>query len=84
MRLLDPRRLVFVDECETSLSLAPLRARAKGERAFGKASRSRGKNTTLLASIMGPCPAFEGGTRALVFEAYNVQRALGPFALARG
>jgi transposase len=82
---LDPRRLVFVDECGTNVGLAPLHARApKGERAFGKAPRNRGKNTTLLASMgsggMGPCLAVEGGTTKTVFEAY-VERALAPSLL---
>lgn len=82
VRLLDPSRLVFVDECGTNVGLAPLRARApRGERAFGKAPRNRGKNTTLLASMglrgMGPCLAVEGGTTKAVFEAY-VERALAP------
>ena len=82
MRLLDPSRLVFVDECGTNVGLAPLRARApKGERAFGKAPRNRGKNTTLLASLgpggMGPCLAVEGGTTKTVFEAY-AERVLAP------
>lgn len=82
MRLLDPSKLLFVDECATNVGLAPLRARApKGERAFGKAPRNRGKNTTLLASMgpggMGPCLAVEGGTTKAVFEAY-VERILAP------
>ena len=82
VRLLDPGRLLFVDECGTNVGLAPLRARApKGERAFGKAPRNRGKNTTLLASMgpggMGPCLAVEGGTTSAVFEAY-VERVLAP------
>ena len=76
MRLLDPGRLVFVDECGTNIGLTPLRARApKGERAFGEAPRNRGKNTTTLLASMGPggmgsCLAVEGGTTAVVFEAY--------------
>ena len=82
MRRLDPGRLVFVDECGTNVGLAPLRARApKGERAFGKTPRNRGKNTTLLASMgsdgMGPCLAVEGGTTKAVFEAY-VELVLAP------
>ena len=82
MRLLDPSKLVFVDECGTNVGLAPLRARApRGERAFGKAPRNRGKNTTLLAGMglrgMGPCLAVEGGTTKAVFEAY-VERTLAP------
>jgi hypothetical protein len=59
-RSLDPKQLIFVDECGTHIGLVPLRARAPGgERAFGRAPRNRGKNTTLIASItaqgMGPC-----------------------------
>ena len=73
---------MFVDECGSNVGLAPLRARApKGERAFGKAPRNRGKNTTLLASMgaegMGPCAAVEGATTAKVFEAY-VEQVLAP------
>jgi len=80
--LFDPGRLVFVDECGTNIGLTPLRARApKGERAFGKAPRNRGKNTTLLASMglggMGPCLAVEGSTTKAVFEAY-VEEVLAP------
>jgi transposase len=80
--LLDPRRLVFVDECGTNIGLVPLRARApKGARAYGKAPRNRGKNTTLLASMslsgMGACLAVEGPTTKVVFEAY-VEQALAP------
>lgn len=71
-----------MDECGSNVGLAPLRARApKGERAFGKAPRNRGKNTTLLASMsaggMGPSLAVEGGTTKAVFEAY-VSRVLAP------
>ena len=73
---------MFVDECGSNVGLAPLRARApRGERAFGKAPRNRGKNTTLLASMgaggMGPCFAVEGGTTRAVFEAY-VELVLAP------
>ena len=76
-----------MDECGANKGLAPLRARApKGERAYGKAPRNRGKNTTLLASMsaggMGPCAAVEGATTAKVFEAY-VEQVLAP-ALAPG
>jgi len=59
-----------------------LYARApKGERAYAKVPRNRGKNTTLLASMssegMGPCLAVEGSTTKAVFEAY-VERVLAP------
>ena len=84
----DPRKLVFVDECGTNIGLTPLRSRApKGKRAFGKAPRNRGKNTTLLASLsaeegMGPAMAVEGATTTAVFEAY-VEHFLAP-ALKEG
>jgi transposase len=48
----DPRRLVFVDESGTHISMDRLRARApRGQRAYGKVPRSRGKNLTLIASM---------------------------------
>jgi transposase len=58
-------RLVFVDECSTNTSLAPLCAWSRrGERAFCSLPRNWGANVTLLASMsvggMGPCLAVEG------------------------
>ena len=48
----DVRRLVFVDESGFHTSMDRLRSRApKGERAYGKVPRNRGKNTTLIASM---------------------------------
>jgi hypothetical protein len=81
-REVDARRLVFVDECGTHTSLAPLYAWARlGERAHAQAPRNRGKNTTLLASMtaegMGPCMAVVGSTTTAVFEAY-VEQVLAP------
>lgn len=79
----NPRRFVWVDECGTHTSLMRLRARApRGERAYGKVPRNRGKNTTLIASMtlggaMGASMAVEGSTKAFVFEAY-VERFLAP------
>lgn len=84
----DARRLVFVDESGFNTSMARLRARApRGERAYGKVPRNRGKNTTLIASItleggMGESVAVEGATDAEVFEAY-VEHFLVP-ALKEG
>jgi transposase len=71
-----------VDECGTHTSMTRLYARApKGERAYGKVPRNRGKNTTLLASMsvrgMGPCLAVEGATTKTVFETY-VEQVLVP------
>lgn len=82
MRLLDPRRLVFVDECSTNISLATLYARApKGERAKGKAPRNWGKNVTLIASLstrgVGAAMSVEGATDGAAFETY-VEHFLAP------
>jgi hypothetical protein len=76
------QRLVFVDECGTHTSLAPLYGYApRGERLRLSVPRKRGKNTTLLSSMtlsgMGPSLAVEGATTALVFEAY-VEKVLAP------
>ena len=78
----DSKLLVFVDECGTNTSLAPLYAYApKGYRAHSKVPRNRGKITTLIASMtlsgMGEAVAFEGATDASTFEAY-VERFLAP------
>jgi len=77
-----PERLVFVDECGTHTSLAPIYGYApKGERLRLRVPRRRGKNTTLLSSMtlsgMGPSLAVEGATTARVFEAY-VKKVLAP------
>ena len=74
--------MVFVDECGTQTSMTRLRARApRGERAYGRVPRNRGKNTTLLASMthegMGPSMAVVGSTKKAVFEAY-VEEVLTP------
>ncbi len=79
---MDPRLLVFVDECGTHTSMTRLRARApRGQRAYGKVPRNRGRNTTLLASMtcegMGACLAVVGSTTKAAFEAY-VERVLAP------
>jgi transposase len=86
-RSLDARRLVFVDEMGTNISLSPVyRWSRKGERAYCSVLRNRGKNTTLLSSMsvegMGPSLAVEGATNSQVFETY-VERVLAP-TLRRG
>jgi transposase len=84
----DARRLVFVDESGFHTSMARLRARApRGERAYGKVPRKRGRNQTLIASItlqgaMCESVSIEGATDAELFEAY-VERFLAP-ALSAG
>jgi transposase len=79
----DARRLVFVDESGFHTSMTRLYARApRGERAYAKVPRNRGKNETLIASItfggaMGASMTVEGGTDAAAFEAY-VEHFLAP------
>ncbi len=78
----DVRRLVFVDESGMHTSMDRLRSRApKGERAYGKVPRNRGKNTTLIASMglsgMGESMAVEGAPDSEVFEVY-VEHFLAP------
>jgi transposase len=68
-------------------SMDRLRSRApKGDRAYGKVPRNRGKNTTLIASMslfgMGDAMCFEGATDSLAFELY-VEHFLAP-ALKEG
>ncbi len=79
----DARRLVFVDESGFHTSMTRLRARApRGERAYGKVPRNRGKNETPIASItlegaVGASMTVEGATDAAAFEAY-VEHFLAP------
>jgi DDE superfamily endonuclease len=74
---------VFIDESGFHTSMTRLRARApKGERAYGKVPRNRGKNQTLIASItlqgaMGASLSIEGSTDAELFETY-VEEVLAP------
>jgi DDE superfamily endonuclease len=75
-------RLVFVDECGTHTSLAPIYGYApRGERLYLPIPRARGKNTTVLSSMsvegMGASLAVEGATTARVFETY-VEKVLVP------
>jgi transposase len=78
----DVRRLVFVDESGTHIAMDRLRSRApRGERAYGRVPKNRGKNMTLIASMslsgMGESMCLEGATDALAFEAY-VEHFLAP------
>ena len=73
---IDPERLVFVDECSSNTSLAPLYGWArKGQRAPQKTPRNWGKNITLLSGMgkeqgMGASLVVEGSTNGTVFETY--------------
>jgi transposase len=76
MSSIDSERLVFVDECSTNISLAPLYGWGRrGERVPQKAPRNWGKNVTLLSSIakdvgMGASLVVGGSTNTKVFETY--------------
>jgi transposase len=73
---IEPERFVFVEECSSNTSLAPLYGWArKGDRAHQKAPRNWGKNITLISSIgkergMGASLVVEGSTNGAVFETY--------------
>jgi transposase len=78
----DVRRLVFVDESGTHISMDRLRSRApRGERAYGQVPKNRGNNLTLIASPslhgMGESMVVEGATDAKAFEVY-VEHFLAP------
>jgi hypothetical protein len=74
---------VFIDESGLHTSMTRLRARApKGERAYGRVPRNRGKNQTLIASVtlqggMGAALSIEGSTDSELFETY-VEELLAP------
>jgi transposase len=76
MSSIDSERMVFVEECSTNTSLAPLYGWGrKGERVNQKAPRNWGKNVTLLSCIgkrggMGASLVVEGSTNTRVFETY--------------
>ena len=76
MDAIDSDRFVFVDECSSNTSLAPLYGWSrKGERAYQKAPRNWGKNITLISSIgkeqgMGASLVVEGSTNGMVFHTY--------------
>ena len=82
VRAPDPKRLIFVDECGSNISLSPLYARApRGKRAVGSAPRNWGRNITLIASMsatgMGEALTLEGATDTVAFELY-VERFPAP------
>ncbi len=71
-----------MDESGTHTSMMRLRSRApRGERAYGKVPRNRGKNLTLIASMsllgMGEAMCVEGAIDAKAFEVY-VEYFLAP------
>ncbi len=80
----DARRLVFVDESGFHTSMTRLKARApRGERAYGRVPRNRGKSQTFIASMtlkggMGEALSIKGATDAELFETYDVEEFLAP------
>jgi transposase len=80
---IEPERFVFVDECSSNTSLAPLYGWArKGERAHQRVPRNWGQNITLISSIgkeggMGASLVVEGSTNGTVFQTY-LQEVLLP------
>jgi transposase len=75
-------QLVFIDEYGSNIGLTRLMARApRGQRAYGKVPRNRGKSTTLIASLslggIGEAIILEGATQTAAFEHY-VEHILGP------
>jgi transposase len=69
-------------ERDAHLDGSPSRSRApRGERAYGRVPKNRGKNLTLIASMslqgMGESMCLEGATDARAFEAY-VEHFLAP------
>ena len=71
-----------MDESGFHVAMDRLRARApRGQRAYGKVPRNRGKNLTLIASMsvrgMGETMVVEGSTAAEAFEVY-VEHFLAP------
>jgi hypothetical protein len=78
----EPERLIFVDECGTHTSSAPIYAYApRGKRLHPRVPRGRGKNTTLVSSMstqgMGPSLTVEEAITARAFETY-VQKVVAP------
>ncbi|OJH35161.1 hypothetical protein BON30_11340 [Cystobacter ferrugineus] len=82
MLLLDPRRLVFLDEtgCHTSMTRTHGRA-PRGERVVGYVPRNRGTVTTVLGALaldgIRALMTIEGATTGDVFEAF-VEHMLVP------
>jgi transposase len=82
VKAVDPRRLVYVDECGTHTALTRLFARApRGQRAYGQVPRNRGKNTTYVAALtwegMQAPWTVEGAVDTSAFLVY-VREVLGP------
>ena len=81
--MLPVAQLVFVDETGTNTAMCPRHARSRrGTRAYARAPRNPGPNTTLLSALtlegIGPALVIEGATTTEVFDAY-VSQVLVPW-----
>src|SRR6266567_3051859 len=79
---LDASKLVFLDECGSTIALTRLYGRSpKGKRAYGAIPRNRRANITLLASLtlqgMGEALILEGSADTTAFEIY-IEQILAP------
>lgn len=75
LAMIDPTRLVFVDESGTNIAMSPRYGRApRGERVQGEAPRNWGMNTTLLAALtpagISTALVVEGATDRAVFDVF--------------
>jgi transposase len=79
---LDAGKLVFIDECGSTIALTRLYGRSpRGKRACGTIPRNRRANITLLASLslqgMGEALILEGSADTTAFEIY-IEQILAP------
>jgi transposase len=75
MAVLDPGRLIFLDETSTPTRLTPLRGRSpRGERVVGRVPRGRWEAVTLVATLtptgFGPGLQLEGALDRDAFETF--------------
>jgi len=80
--MLDPRRLIFIDETWAKTNMARQRGRApRGERLIAKTPHGHWKTTTLIAALgiggMRCSTVVDGAVNADIFEAF-VERVLAP------
>ena len=80
--MVDPNRLIFIDEAGSHVSMHRQHARGPcGQRAPSDVPRNRGNPITIIGAValegMGPVMTIEGGTSGDVFAAY-VEHFLAP------
>ena len=81
-RMLDASKLVFLDECGSSIALTRVYGRSpQGKRVYGSVPRNRRANMTLLASLslqgVGEALILEGSADSTAFEIY-IEQLLAP------